>query len=110
MTISAMFDGPRKRKIRKNRQDQFKIVIGSLGEKPLSDGEKRVGKNLVYRQVRYVPSYVYESIPINSVSVHQWDSVGGEYTVYRSTVFDVGTQEQVDQIIEMLNEEYDVVE
>lgn len=103
MAISASFDEPRKRKIRKNRKDLFDIVIARFNEYNPSEGD-----NLFHLKVGYVPSHIYESIPITGVTVERikWSST--MYNVFRSTDFDIQTQEQADEITEMLNNEYEV--
>lgn len=101
MAISASFSEPRKRKLRKNRNDLFTIVIARLDENDFSNSD-----NLIHLKVGYVPSHIYESIPINSVVVDRTKWGQDEYSVFRSTDFEIQTQEQADEIISMLNEEY----
>lgn len=102
MAISASFDEPRKRKLRKNRKDLFDIVVARINEIQPNEG----GENLLHLKVGYIPSHIYESIPINSVDVDRFELGNNLYSVFQSTDFKVQTQEQANEIISMLNEEY----
>ncbi|MCH5461482.1 hypothetical protein HC026_02090 [Lactobacillus sp. LC28-10] len=105
MAISASFNEPRKRKFRKNRKDLFDIVVARINEIQPSKG----GENLLHLKVGYIPSHIYESIPINGVDVDRFELGNNTYSVFQSINFKVQTQEQANDIIEMLNNEYQVI-
>lgn len=102
MAISASFDEPRKRKIRKNRKDQFSIVIVQSGEDGLTDVT-----NVYHQKVRYVPSYIYESIPISSViqdTTHFDDETSLLHVI---TQFKIDNEFDLEEAIRILDEEYE---
>ncbi|WP_206750970.1 hypothetical protein [Secundilactobacillus hailunensis] len=101
MTISASFEKTRKRKMRKNRKDQFEIMILEVEpDNPFAP------KNLFHSKVRYVPSRIYESIPIRNVIEDERTWNVNETTVFRQTIFSINSREQADEIIEMFRQEY----
>lgn len=104
MAISASFHEPRKRHLRKNRKDLFNIVIARINEHNLQDVT-----NLFYLNVGYIPSHIYESVPINGVTVYRTKLGRDEYSIFRSTDFIIQSQEKADEVIEMLNREYETV-
>jgi len=101
MTISASFEKTRKRKMRKNRKDQFEIMI--LMAEP---DNPFAPKNLLHSKVRYVPSRIYESVPIRDVIEDERTWNGNETTIFRQTIFSIDSSEQADEIIEMFRQEY----
>lgn len=102
MAISAAFDEPRKRKIRKNRKDQFTIVIVRSGEDGLTDVT-----NIYHQKVRYVPSSIYESIPISTVIQDTTHFNDGTSLLHVITQFKIESQSDVEEAIRILDEEYD---
>jgi hypothetical protein len=102
MFISTYFSDSRQRKLRMNRKDQFKILIGKVNPRDIGEME-----DLFCLNVRCVPSHIYESIPIDGVVTKRMPSGRNEHSVYRTTSFKIRGPEQVVEIIKLLNEAYE---
>lgn len=103
MSISAFFDEPQKRKMRKNRKDLFEIMILQVDvDNPFQP------ENIFHLKTRYIPSYIYESIPIADVMIEKTQVTVDETMVYRVTSFTVRDRTHLTEIIEMLNDEYEI--
>lgn len=102
MAISAVFDEPRRRKLRKNRKDQFDIVMVRSEE----DGLTGI-TNIYHRKVRYVPSTIYESIPFLTITNDRTHFKDGTSTLYVIIQFRIDSQSDAEKAIRILDGEYE---